>query len=477
MIHLQTKRTFPVLCAVVAALSLTKTPAWAADAPGPAAETTKAPALPPPPEPKPPAPEPKAVPANTEDTGTAAQGGQPLLGFVERLPPESYPNDPIRGLYGGSLWMTFHGMQWPYYRRSGIGVSGYAWIDTGYEGVTVHEPNVSGIKYLLQQGRVLLRVTPTWTNGEYFVQAQAELVALRDQLDPQPIQAQADDVWIKVGRWAPNGGNPGIGFDLQAGRFEAWEVYHYGMGFDLFTQERIGARSFGVYNIGPSGTSPGPIYGLDYTMYRTSGVGQAAAHLYANKNLRFEVSSELGSQTKENVLSVRPVGVYDIGFLKVKAGLEYASQTSQVGLKDSLKERGVAAAAQFVFDPYVEFGINGAYGLTDVHAADGSFSAAASDTIYSFGAFLNWSPFVQELLVGFGYDYTYLEDQHFQPALGRNGKFREQQGFVALQYVLWKQLFIKAVGAYAKADIAPTFAVPLFSNYMASGRLRLEFLF
>jgi hypothetical protein len=476
MIHLQTKRTFPIFGAVVAALSLTKTPAWADTASAPGAESTKAPALPPPPEPKPAVTEMKVAPAKTDDV-TAAEGGRPLLGFVERLPPESYPNDPIRGLYGGSLWMTFHGMQWPYYRRSGIGVSGYAWIDTGYEGVTVHEPNQTGIKYLLQQGRVLLRVTPTWTNGEYFVQAQAELVALRDQFDPQPIQAQADDVWVKVGRWAPNGGNPGMGYDVQAGRFEAWEVYHYGMGFDLYTQERIGAHSFGAFNVGPSGTSPGPIYGLDYTMYRTAGVGQAAVHFYPLKTLRFELSSELGSQTKENIISVRPVGVYDIGFLKVKAGAEYETQSSQVGLKDSLRERGVAAAVQFVFDPYVEFGVNGAYGLVDSRSADGSYNAAASDTTYSMGAFANVSPGLQDLLLGFGYDYTYLEDQHFEQALNRNGKFREQQAFVAVQYVLWKQLFIKAVGAYAKADIAPTFAVPLFSNYMASGRLRLEFLF
>jgi hypothetical protein len=26
-----------------------------------------------------------------------------------------------------------HGMQWPYLPRNGIGLSGYAWRDTGYE--------------------------------------------------------------------------------------------------------------------------------------------------------------------------------------------------------------------------------------------------------------------------------------------------------------------------------------------------------
>src|SRR5262245_7731330 len=55
------------------------------------------------------------------------------LGFIERLPPSAYPDKPLRGIHGGSLWLTFHGLQWPYYPRNGIGISGYAWIDTGYE--------------------------------------------------------------------------------------------------------------------------------------------------------------------------------------------------------------------------------------------------------------------------------------------------------------------------------------------------------
>ena len=31
-----------------------------------------------------------------------------------------------RGIRHGSLWMTFHGLQWPYYPKTGIGVAGYA---------------------------------------------------------------------------------------------------------------------------------------------------------------------------------------------------------------------------------------------------------------------------------------------------------------------------------------------------------------
>lgn len=54
--------------------------------------------------------------------------------FVEHLGPEAFP-DRTRGLFGGSLWLepSFHGLQWPYMPRSGVGVSGYVWADTSRE--------------------------------------------------------------------------------------------------------------------------------------------------------------------------------------------------------------------------------------------------------------------------------------------------------------------------------------------------------
>src|SRR4051812_4666589 len=42
-------------------------------------------------------------------------------GTIERLPATAYPEPYTRGLYGGSLWSTFHGLQWPFYPRTGIG--------------------------------------------------------------------------------------------------------------------------------------------------------------------------------------------------------------------------------------------------------------------------------------------------------------------------------------------------------------------
>jgi hypothetical protein len=51
--------------------------------------------------------------------------------------------------------MTFHGAQWPYYPRTGIGISGYGWIDKSYQQMKIGEPS-SGFdrtRDYLQQGR------------------------------------------------------------------------------------------------------------------------------------------------------------------------------------------------------------------------------------------------------------------------------------------------------------------------------------
>src|SRR5262245_60948530 len=156
-------------------------------APIPPPSSAEAPPAPPAPTPPPAPPSPiaAAAAASPPPAAPASEGGGP--GPVERLPPSAYPEEYTRGLYGGSLWSTFHGVQWPYYARTGIGVSGYGWIDNSFERINVGLPS-SGTDYTqdhLQQGRILLRVTPTYANGDWFVQAQAELVANKDQSQTQ----------------------------------------------------------------------------------------------------------------------------------------------------------------------------------------------------------------------------------------------------------------------------------------------------
>ncbi len=383
------------------------------------------------------------------------------FGVLERMPPSAFPEPRTRGIKGGSLWMTFHGLQWPYYPKTGIGVSAYAWVDSGYERINRGNESEQSIDYFLQQGRLLLRFTPTYTNGMFFVQGQAELVANKDQSLRQPDVADTDDLWIKVGTWNK--------WDVQLGRYEGWEVYHFGMGLDLNTLERQGAvdEAFSV----PA------IYGVTYAFNRPASVGQGSLHLYPTDFLRFELGTQFGNEFGSNTLAARPVAVLDLGWLKVKLGGEYKKLTDQKdGSQGFTEARGAGGALQFVLAPHVEFGVNGAIGLVDRVAQDGRVDEKGSNTTWSVGGFAN-GRVMEDLLVGVGLNYTYLEDTHFDPALMRNAKFNHTQMFVAMQYLIAKQLYVKAVLAYGKADFAPNFGDPVFKNDMSSGRVRLLYLF
>jgi len=410
---------------------------------------------------EPPEPAPEAAPEPAPAPEPSAQAEETrTLPVIELMPSSAYPEPRIRGIPHGSLWMTFHGLQWPYYPKTGIGIAGYAWVDSGYETIERGNPNERGIDYWLQQGRVLVRVTPTYSNGEYFVQGQAELVANKDQSLRQPDVADTDDLWIKVGRWNL--------WDLQLGRYEGWEVYHLGMGLDLNTLERQGA-------VDEAFSAP-PIYGVTYAYYRPASVGQAALHLYPTDFFRVELGTQFGNEFGANTLAARPVGVVDFGWLKIKAGAEYKVLSDQKeGAMGETKSRGAGGAVQFVLPP-VEFGVNGAYGLSDRTAADGTFDAKGSNTTYSVGAFAN-AQVIGKLLVGGGVNRTYLEDLHYDPMLDRVEQFEHLQVFGAAQYLFGDRLYLKAVLAWANADFAPNFGGAVFENSMRSGRVRLLYLF
>jgi hypothetical protein len=439
-------------------ISLASGPAAAADAPN--AGSTALPA------------QGTAAPTNalspaTSDTGSTAPpaAASASVSFVERMPASAFPSTPhVRGLYGGSLWSTFHGLQWPYYPKTGIGVSGYVWIDTGYEELSVNDSGAKAhnITYQLQQGRFVLRVTPTWTSGNYFVQGQAEYVANKDQTQG-PSFADADDVWVKAGQWKS--------FDVQLGRYEGWEIYHFGMGLDLYTLERDGAKDIG------GAFSPPAIYGVTNAFYRPRGVGAGAVHLYPTEWLRFELGSQFGNDTGQNAVAGRPVAILDFGWLRLKGGAEYQHlQPQGDNTKGYTNQYGAGGSIQFVFDPYVEFGFNYGFGKQDKTADDGNKSDTGTNSTYSFGGFAN-ARIVDGLLAGVGADYTYLVDQHQANGHGRYQDFDHTQGFVALQYHLFKQLFIKAVGGYALANFNPTEGTIPFYNKMLSGRLRVQYLF
>lgn len=420
-----------------------------------------------------PAKEPVAKPAGAaqsqasspnDDSAKAAES----VGPVERLPPSAFPEWRTRGIPDGSLRTTFHGMPWPYLPKNSLGISGSLWIDTGYQSVKRGNPSDPDSKLVLSQGRGVLRFTPTVSSGDWYAQGQAELVGNKDQSVAQPLSADLDDLWIRAGKWKA--------WDVQLGRFEAFEVYHFGMGMDLNTLERLGA-------LGASTRSPPDVFelgGNSNIVYRQSGPTNIAFHAYPTETIRLELLSQVGFDTASGIDTVggRPALVFDLGFLKLKGAANYRRQfPSSNASKERRTVMGGSAAIQFVIDPILEFGVNTAFGkirhynptnATDPNAELGDFDAVGSVTDFDTGGFANVR-LAEGLVLGAGVNYNQQKDE-------AAGIFTHLQSFGALQYRVMKSLYVKAVGAYAKGHIAPG-GVPSWDNTMTSGRLRVQYLF
>lgn len=390
------------------------------------------------------------------------------VGFVDRLQPSAFPEWRMRGIPDGSLRNTFHGMPWPYYPKNGIGVSGSLWIDTGYQSVKRGNPADPDTKLVLSQGRGVLRVTPTVSSGSWYAQGQAELVGNKDQSVAQPLSVDIDDLWIRTGQWKA--------WDVQLGRFEAFEVYHFGMGMDLNTLERLGA-------LGTATRSPPDVFelgGNSNVVYRQSGPTNVAFHAYPMDTLRVEMLGQIGFDTASGIDTVggRPAVVVDLGFLKLKGSADYRRQfPSSNASKERRTVVGGAAAIQVVIDPILEIGVNTAFGkikhynptnATNPNAPLGDFDAVGSVTDLDTGGFANLR-LAEGLVLGGGVNYNQQKDE-------AAGIFTHLQTFGALQYRVLKSLYFKAVGSVAKGHIAPG-GVPSWDNTMTSGRLRVLYLF
>lgn len=406
----------------------------------------------------------------------AAEASLPSV-VVERLPASAYLEPKTRGLRGGSLWLTMHGYQFPYLPalpgKSGlrIGLSGSGWVDTSYRQVDSGLAAQTGDANLhdwRQQGRFVGRITPTYsTHDGWFAQAQGELVLNSASDTTVAMHAEnTDDLFVRLGKWRLA--------DITAGRFQGWEIYHFGMGLDLNTLERDGART--------DRSQPPGIYGVTHLWDRMDGPGKLAAHFYPTDYLRFELLGVVGSYSN-NQIGIRPVGIFDLGWVKLKLGGEYEKQTPRAqspNFKGKIENRGFGGSLQFVIDPYVEFGINAAQGLTDNYANSGVLDAGLSETRTSLGGFANGRIY-GPLLVGAGVNSTRRNNLKENATTGENDVSTHLQAFGAVQYTLFDSFYIKMVVAYADAhyDMLSDDAAMRqnYHNKALSGRLRLMYLF
>jgi hypothetical protein len=401
-------------------------------------------------------------------------------GVVEQLPASAYPEPYTRGLYGGPLWLDMQGLQWPYMPRSGIGISGYGWIDGNYRLIRSGNPTISPqYTELLDQGRAVLRVTPTYTDGHWFVQVQAELVANTNQFDVQPAPSvvSADDVWVRTGvlqLW-----------DATVGRFQGFDVYPLGMGLDLNTYERQGAFDPSFTGSPNSANNVPALYPAEYLFYRPSGsrVANAALHVYPFRFLRGELLTQFGSDGSENALGARPAAIFDMGMVKFRGALEYQYKWAEdpaVTAKSTIKNRGGAGSAQVVLAPFVEAGVNVGYAVIDVADArsQGGPNPGSSGNRFSVGGFVDVSPapVLPNLLVGAGVNYATFHNL-LQDSQGNYERSTNLQAFGAVQYLFYRQLYVKLVIGYAKSHFENQATATPYNDDMISARLRLMYLF
>jgi hypothetical protein len=138
---------------------------------------------------------------------------------------------------------------------------------------------------------------------------------------------------------------------VTVGRFQAWEIAnHFGMALDYATLERQGA-----WIVSASLPRPTDGYGLTYFWDRQNFLlGTYALHVYPTKYLRGELLGHVGVGNSANAsnpyqMDIRPSAIFDIGWVKLKAGYEYGKaipQDKEEDVRDSRNGWGLAAQQQ-----------------------------------------------------------------------------------------------------------------------------------
>jgi hypothetical protein len=363
---------------------------------------------------------------------------------LERLPATAYPKRPLPGLHGGSLELSINHLQWPYMPKYEgqpdfrIAFSGSSWVDTSIRSVNAgSQAEANQLEYRMQ-GRLTLRASAVYNRGnDWFIQSNTEFVANTEQNNSNTNYVDVDDAYLRVGKWRK--------YDITVGRLQGFEVYHFGMGLDLNTYERLGAASF-------SKTPQSP-YALDDQWDRGVNNGAVALHWYVPEWLRLEFLTRIGVSGQGKEIGIRPVAVIDLGFMKLKGGYERALSSSLFeGNKARVETQGLGGELQFVLPPWVEFGGGVARRTEDAFEQDGAARPGASHTTTTFGGFANVKPPIENLMVGVGYHNTHFQNFNID-AFGDPEKTTHQQMFGAVQYLLWDKLYVKYVLAYSRAQI------------------------
>jgi hypothetical protein len=331
-----------------------------------------------------------------------------------------------------------------------IELSGYMWVDTGYmarDNALAGSPDQNA-NYM--QGRFVLAGTFERPFGELYGKAKLELVGFDNEYTKSQYEPHTLDAYLQFGTKK---------FDVQLGRFLAWEVYQRGQGIELYTAEEAGA-------LGGS-----KIYLLDFNWGHMNEVGQAALHYYPFDFLGFELAGVYGQEGAGlvNYAGVRPVADFRLGGLQVVGGFEYQRQYPQTTSdKTDITSMGFAGRAQYTLGP-VTLGVN--YSRADVEhinheqLVDTDKSAVRT----SMGSFLDLDFWKNS--IGLGYHRTTEFNQQSE-------LHTHDQAFVSYLYRLPIQgLSVKGVYGFAKAHRQDNDNDSEWDNYLQSFRLRVAYQF
>jgi hypothetical protein len=276
-----------------------------------------------------------------------------------------------------------------------LSVFGTIWIDSGYisrkndinaplgqqprqQEDEVHAPYM--------QGRFVLGAQYYQEFKERnFVLVKAAFIGFVNEFTRSQFEPRMEDVYIMVGqrKW-----------DIQIGRYLAWEVYYRGQGIELFTAEEAGA--FG----GP------PIYWLQVTRGYRDESGQMAGHWFpwgsecqgarryvgrCDHFFGIEVSSVYGQELRQNNLGIRPAIDFQYHGFQLMTGMEYLNRFPQRSTDNTRSEFiGVAGRAQYAMD-VVSLGAEASWSKQDfINANDQVDVAQTFKPWMSVGGYANF---------------------------------------------------------------------------------------
>lgn len=310
-----------------------------------------------------------------------------------------------------------------------VSLTGDLEIDTSYLATSEEDSATTEIddtEYDLG-GRIKVVPAARTEAGNLFFEAKAEILVKTDNTDGDGVQV--DDSWGKIGTSS---------FDVQIGRFEAWNLHDESN--DMLIVEA------------PNGADR---YKANYSRGRMDGAGQLAVHFIPSDAFGFEAGIIYGNEDADlgydtdgdgetddvgvNIIGFRPVIKTKFGPVELTAGADMLNTTpKEDGLDAETSKLGYGATVKTVFGP-ATLGINYASGTEsgkDINGVDlndttttsvgGYCDLALGKGVLTMAAFLtNWeednNPYENE------HSQYYIAYAHPLPVDGASIKFAVSQ--------------------------------------------------